>query len=113
MTIKNGIIFKEQEIIIPEVVKADIQRKLHQCNQGIEQTRVCRRENVCVCWPNISKDINHLVKSCDICQEFANANPKEPPKLPDIPISPCKTPATDLFDVKMEPFLLICNYFSK
>lgn len=48
MTIKSGIIFKEQEIIIPEVVKADIQRKLHQCNQGIEQTRVCRRENVCV-----------------------------------------------------------------
>lgn len=29
-------------------MKADIQRKLHQCNQGIEQTRVCRRENVCV-----------------------------------------------------------------
>lgn len=48
MTIKSGIIFKEQEIIIHEVLKADIQRKLHQCNQGIEQTRVCRRENVCV-----------------------------------------------------------------
>ena len=44
---------------------------------------------------------------------MTNANSKETLLLLDIPNSPWKKIATDLFKIDGQNFLLICNYFSQ
>jgi hypothetical protein len=76
LAIEDGIIFKGQEVIIPQIMRADVLSQLHISHQGIEKTRLLAKE--CAYWPNINRDIEELVKTCDACQEFARANTKEP-----------------------------------
>ena len=64
-------------------------------------------------WPNINKDIEHMTRTCTLCQELANCNRKEPLIPHDTPMAPCKKLGTDLFEVDGEHFVLICDYFSK
>ena len=64
-------------------------------------------------WPNINKDIEHMTRTCTLCQELANCNRKEPLILHDTPMALWKKLGTDLFEVDGELFVLICDYFSK
>ena len=66
-----------------------------------------------VYWPNINKDIEHMTRTCTLCQELANCNRKEPLVPHDTPMAPWKKLGTDLFEMNGEHFLLICDYFSK
>jgi hypothetical protein len=111
LAIEDGIIFKGQQVIIPECMRADVLQQLHQSHQGVEKTRLLSQE--CAYWPNIHKDIEDLVRSCGTCQEFAHANAKEPLIPHETPDHPWSKIAADLFEIKGKDYLLICDYFSK
>ena len=64
-------------------------------------------------WPNINKDIEHMTRTCTVCQELANCNRKEPLIPHDTLMAPWKKLGTDVFAVDSEHFMLICDYFSK
>ena len=109
--IANGVIFKERQVMIPESLRPDIISQLHQGHQGIEKTRSLARESVY--WPNINKDIEQMVKACEICQKLQPSNQKEPLKPHDIPSTPWTKLASDLFTIEGEDFLLVTDYHSK
>ena len=44
--IEDGVIFKGKQVLIPECMRPDILRQLHQGHQGIEKTRMLARESV-------------------------------------------------------------------
>ena len=111
LAVEDGIIFKGKQVLIPESLRADILAQLHQSHQGIEKTQLLAREGVY--WPNINKDIEHMTRTCTLCQELANCNKKEPLIPHDAPMAPWKKLGTDLFEVDGEHFVLICDYFSK
>ena len=111
LAVEDGIIFKGKQVLIPESLRADILAQLHQSHQGIEKTQLLAREGVY--WPNINKDIEHMTRTCTLCQELANCNKKEPLIPHDTPMAPWKKLGTDLFEVDGEHFVLICDYFSK
>ena len=111
LAVEDGIIFKGKQVLIPESLRADIFAQLHQSHQGIEKTQLLAREGVY--WPNINKDIEHMTRTCTLCQELANCNRKEPLIPHDTPMAPWKKLGTDLFEVDGEHFVLICDYFSK
>lgn len=111
LAIEDGIIFKGQEVIIPQILREDVLRQLHVSHQGIEKTRLFAKE--CAYWPNINRDIEDLVKTCDPCQEFARANTKEPLMPHEVPDGPWKKLGTDLFELEGRSYLLIADYFSK
>ncbi|CAB3997130.1 Hypothetical predicted protein [Paramuricea clavata] len=69
----QGIILKDQRILIPIVLRRKIVDKLHQGHQGIEKTKQRARQSVY--WPRINKDIEDLVSKCSHCEELRNANP--------------------------------------
>ncbi len=111
LAVENGVIFKGKQILIPESLRKDILAQLHASHQGIEKTRRLARESVF--WPKINDDIEHLIKSCNHCNEFQPRNKKEPMKAHDIPNGPWQKLGTDLFQVQERHFLLVADYFSK
>ena len=111
LAVEDGIIFKGKQVLIPESLRADILAQLHQSHQGIEKTQLLAREGVY--WPNINKDIEHMTRTCTLCQELANCKRKEPLIPHDTPMAPWNKLGTDLFEVDGEHFVLICDYFSK
>ena len=62
---------------------------------------------------NINRDIEELIKACQICQSLQPAQQKEPLIQTEIPPGPWHTIGTDLFYLKGEEYLLISDYFSK
>ena len=110
LAVEDGVIFKGKQVLIPESLRADILAQLHQSHQGIKKTHLFSREGVY--WPN-NKDIEHMTRTCTLCQELANCNRKEPLLPHDTPTAPWKKLGTDLFEVDGEHFVLICDYFSK
>ena len=111
LAVEDGIIFKGKQVLIPESLREDILAQLSQFHQGIEKTQLLAREGVY--WPNINKDIEHMTRTCTLCQELANCNRKEPLIPHDTPMAPWKKLGTDLFEMDGEHFLLIRGYFSK
>ncbi|CAB4011838.1 Hypothetical predicted protein [Paramuricea clavata] len=69
----QGIILKDQRMLIPLALRRKILDKLHQGHQGIEKTKQRARQSVF--WPRINKDIEDFVSKCSHCQELRNANP--------------------------------------
>ena len=88
LAVEDGIIFKGKQVLIPENLRADILAQLHQSHQGTEKTQLLAR--VGMYWPNINKDIEHMVRTCTLCQELANCDRKEPLTPHDTPIAPCR-----------------------
>ena len=67
LAVEDGIIFKGKQVLIPDSLRADILAQLHQSHQGIEKTQLLAREGVY--WPKINKDIEHMTRTCTLCQE--------------------------------------------
>ena len=65
-----------------------------------------------VYWPRINKDIENLVKTCDISQENAKRNSKDPVLPREIPMSLWTTIEMDLFMMDGHTFLLVVNVTS-
>ena len=64
-------------------------------------------------WPGINKDIENLVKTCDICQENAMRNNRDPVLAREIPIFPWATLEMDLFTLDSHTFLLVVDVMSR
>ena len=108
---ESGILFKGQQVLIPESMQQDILRQLHQAHQGIEKTRRLARETVY--WININKDIEKMCQSCTLCQQYQDANKREPLEPHDIPSRPWKYLASDLFEINGQQYLLTVDRYTK
>ena len=74
--ILDGLILKGNRIVVPNQCQDEILTQLHEGHFGIECTKL--RAHDPVYWPGINKDIETLVKTCDVCRENAWRNNKDP-----------------------------------
>ena len=107
----QGIILKDQRILIPPALRRKILDKLHQGHQGIEKTKQRARQTVF--WPRINADIEELVSKCPHCQELRNGNPKKPLIPRAIPLYPWQIVGTDIFHWQNKDYLLVVDYYSR
>ena len=77
----------------------------------MDRTKLCARDSVY--WPNINKDIECLVKTCDLCQEHSCRNNKDPSIPCDIPTKAWTNIQKDLFALDSQPFLLVVDVTSR
>ena len=111
LSVESGIVVKGRQVIIPESLKNDILRQLHNGHQGIEKTRRLARD--CVYWNNINLDIEKLCKSCTTCAKHQDGNPKEPLTPHETPTKPWQYLASDLFEANGKHYLLIVDRYTK
>jgi len=111
LSIENGLILKGERVVILKSQRSDIVERIHQAHQGVEKCQL--RARSCVFWPEINKDIEARVQTCEVCQESQNAQAKEILEPHEVPTRPWQVVGTGLFSWDGDEYLLMCDYYSK
>ena len=96
--VADGILLKDNRLVIPSPWKKDILQKLHLSHCWIEKSKANAR--MTVFWPGMTKDIKEMVSSCEKCMKYQSKQPKEPMQTRDVPLLPLQTVATDILEHK-------------
>ena len=83
---------------------------LHEGHFGIQKTQ--NRASAIMYWPGISKDIEDVVKSCDMCIRYRRSQQKEPMISHDLPSRPWEELGTDLFEIEGKKWLVVVDFYS-
>ena len=66
----DGLIFKGEAIVISPGLRKEVLRQIHPGHVGMERSKLRARE--LVFWPGMSKQIEDVVSSCEVCiQNYA------------------------------------------
>lgn len=107
----DGLLIRGSRIIIPQSLRADILKKIHDGHQGLTKCR--DRAKSSVWWPGLSAELKHTVMSCHTCQEQKRAQQKEPLISTPLPDRPWKRIALDLCELNKNNYLVISDYYSR
>ena len=111
LTENDGIIYVGQNILIPPELQKDTLRKLHLSHLGIEKTKQLARQSIF--WPGMSNQIEDMISKCPTCLRHRNCNQKKTLQSHKLPSRPWERVATDLFDFKGRPHLIVVDYYSR
>ena len=78
LSIYDGMLLKEQRIVIPQALQKETLEKVHEGHQGKSKCR--ERANSAVWWPGIGKEIHDLIEACPVCAINKPAQRQEPLK---------------------------------
>ena len=106
----NGLLLRKNRIVIPQSLRADMLKRLHEGHLGMEKCK--RRARTAVYWPSINSDIDSMVSRCATCIKHQAKQPKEPMILTEIPNEPWQKIGTDLFYLDGKNYLLVIDYLS-
>ena len=95
LSILDGLVLKGIRIVIPVQCQSEVLEKLHEGHFGIDRTRLRAKDTVY--WPEINVDIETLVKSCELCQEYSRRNNKDLVLARELPMIPWTLVEMDLF----------------
>lgn len=107
----DGLLICGSRIIIPQSLRADILKRIHDGHQGLTKCR--DRAKSSVWWPGLSAELKHTVMSCHTCQEQKQAQQKEPLISTPLPDRPWKRIALDLCEHNKSNYLVISDYYSQ
>ena len=95
----NGMLFKDECIIIPTKLRPEMLKTVHQGHFGIEKTKARARK--VIYWPGMSNDIEQLIAKCSTCNTYRNKIPREPLLPHPIPERPWQKVASDIFEYQV------------
>ncbi|GFO47143.1 Pol polyprotein [Plakobranchus ocellatus] len=91
-------------------MRLDMLNKLHESHLGVTKCRALAETSVW--WPNISSQIEDMVRQCNVCAKL-RPNVKEPLLPSSFPEHPWSRVAMDLFDLHGKTYLLLVDYHSR
>lgn len=107
----NGLLFKGEQIIVPETLQRDMLTRIHQGHLGRDKCLANAKE--VLFWPGMSSQIINTVANCSVCNQFQNAQQKEPLMPHAIPSLPWQKIGADLFQFDGKSYLMLVDYYSK
>ena len=111
ITYCDGLLFRQNQIIIPLVMQSEMIKKLHSSHQGVVKTK--QRARSIIFWPGMNGQIEEAVSNCSTCMDFRSKRPPEPMIPHDIPDRPWSKVGTDLCEIDSHDFLIMIDYYSK
>ena len=109
-SVQGGLLMRGSRIVIPTSLQAEVLAQLHASHQGISKRRQRARQSVW--WPDMSADLEKMVRSCSECAKKQSPWP-EPLLSTPMPTLPWQRIGTDLFNRKGANYLLLIDYFSR
>lgn len=110
----NGIVYRNDRILVPRKLRSSILQKLHQSHSGIEATMKLARDTVF--WPGLNDQIRRTVQQCEICAKFSASQPVQPMQSHQIPCYPYQKVSMDLCEVEFEGrksvYLITVDHYS-
>ena len=110
LTLHNGVLFKNQKVIIPKAMRLEMISRIHSSHLGIESC--LRKARDLVFWPSMNSEIKEAVIKCSVCAEYQAKNPKQPMQTHSIPDRPWSKVGTDLFSLHSNDYIVLVDYYS-
>ena len=110
LTVYKQLIFKGNKVVIPTALRKEMLKLLHQPHLGAEASK--RRARELLFWPEIDKEVEELVKSCNICNQNKPQQLSQPLKSHPTPDRPCQRLGTDIFTFKSKNYLITVDFYS-
>ena len=110
LTLHNGVLFKNQKVIIPKAMRPEMISRIHSSHLGIESCLQKARD--LVFWPSMNSEIKEAVIKCSVCAEYQAKNPKQPMQSHSIPDRPWSKVGTDLFSLHSNDYIVLVDYYS-
>ena len=110
LVVRDGIIFKGDQVVVPGALRQIYLQKLHSSHMGRDST--LRRARDAVYWPGMAEDIGRVTKQCPICEEDSPAQARSKLLVHDIPKQPWSKVGMDLFKCKGKEFLIVVDYLT-
>ncbi|CAG4994999.1 unnamed protein product [Parnassius apollo] len=75
LSFAHGLVWKNERIIVPKILRKEFLNKLHIDHMGLEKCKLRARE--ILFWPGLNNDLKNMVLNCQICLSFRRNNQKE------------------------------------
>ena len=111
LSVAQGILLYNQRMVIPECMRMEILKQIHDGHQGVAKCRA--RAQGTVWWPGISADISDLVSRCEFCQIHRAKQSPEPMISKPLPQKPWEIVGADLCELGGVHYLVIRDYYSR
>ena len=110
LTVTDDLLLYDDRLVIPETLRPEILRKLHEGHLGITKCRARARESVW--WPSVSQAIGELTSNCHTCA--LSRPPGTETLMPSsFPSRPWERVGSDLFYHKNRWYVLVVDYYSR
>jgi hypothetical protein len=93
LTIENGLILKQEPIVMPPNLREEVLTTIHEGHLGQEK---CLLRARAVFWPGIMKDIIKVIECCDACQKHQRKQQKQDLLQPEPPCYPWQILNSDI-----------------
>lgn len=110
LSIHDDLLLKGDRLVIPEVLRTDILRYLHDAHQGV--TKMRENAKVSVWWPGLSRDIERVARNCNLCEKYRKER-IEPMRGTIFPKRPWSRIGADFFQHRGKTYLLTVDYYSR
>lgn len=114
LTLYEGIILKNQNIFIPEIMRKSMLNKLHTAHSGIEYTLKLARDTVF--WPSMAIEIKERIKNCQVCAKFLPSQQRLTMQSHRVPEYPFQIVSMDAYSItkdgKRQQFLITADHYS-
>ncbi|UYV81197.1 K02A2.6-like, partial [Cordylochernes scorpioides] len=110
LTVQDGIILKNDRIVIPNKLRAEMIMKTHQGYIGINSSMRRARDNIF--WPGMNAQIGQEIENCSICLSNSQNQVREPMKSHKIPNYPWERISLDIFEIFKQNYLIIVDHYS-
>lgn len=114
IAVQNGLVFRNDRIVIPAALQRQLIDKLHISHSGMESTLRLARSNVF--WPGMTDQIRNRIQECSVCAKFAPSQQHPPMKSHAIPVYPFQLVSMDIFfqeyQEKQCKFLITVDHYS-
>lgn len=107
----NEVIYYENRIVVPKMLRKYIIKKLHETHIGI--TKTLKKSKQIFYWPGMSSDLKSFIEGCEICKKFSCNKTKEPLLQHTIPEFPFQKVGIDIAEVEGSNYLVVMDYFSR
>lgn len=111
ISICDGLLLKNNRLVVPSRLRKEMLRQVHQSHLGIEKCR--QRARDLLFWPGMNGEISEMVSNCPTCLQNRPAQQKEPLLQHEMPSRPWQKLATDLFELDGQAYILLVDYYSK
>ena len=114
LTIEDGLILKGMRIVIPEKMREDILKQIHEGHLGFNKCQMRAKETVY--WPGLNDQLENLILNCQLCLKYSKSKNKSMPPTAlghEVPTVPWSQVVTDIFHYESQPYLLIVDYTSR
>lgn len=114
LSCQDGLIFRNDRILVPHVLRRSLVESCHASHNGVEATLKLARANLF--WPGMNTQIKDVVKQCVTCAKFAPSQANPPMRSHEIPIYPFQLASMDVFFAEYRgtkrSFLITVDHYS-